>query len=158
MPQRKRRVSTGQPLSYRVLAPAEAKSETSSRAHRPCQLSWSSAHRESARWLDVESPFCARCFLMGLNDRSINHSVFEVWITVYRIEKTLKYTGISPSADPFENRISVAEILGQITPRRACPHTPKNRLHEPTIVTAICSWIANFTGQQGPHLLLKLIL
>jgi hypothetical protein len=94
---------------------------------------------------------------VGLNDRSINHSVFEVWLTTYRIEKTLKYTGINPSAEAFENGIPIAKILGQITPRRASPHTPKNRLHEPTIVTTGCSRVADFTGQQGPHLLPKFI-
>ena len=133
-------------MECHVPAPAAAKTETSSRAHQPCQQSWSSARHESAR-----------CLLVGLNDRSINHRIFEVGLTVYRIEKTLGYSGFRPSTEPFENRIPIAEILGQIAPRRACPHAPKNRLHEPTIVATTCSWIANFPGQQRPHLLPKCI-
>ena len=94
---------------------------------------------------------------MSRNDRCINHSVFEVWITVYRIEKILKYTGVSPSAEPFKNRVPIAEAFGQITPRRARPHTPENRLHEPSSVATACSRMAGFAGQEGPHPLPKLI-
>ena len=157
MPQRKHRVSTGRPLSCHVLAPAAAKTETSFRAHQQCQQSLSSTRHESVRSPVAGSPFCARSLLMGLNNRSINHRIFEVWRTVYGTEKTLKHTGISPSAEPFENRIPIAEILGQIAPRRACSHTPKNRLYEPTIVPATCTWVTNFPGLQRPHLLPKFI-
>ena len=94
---------------------------------------------------------------MDLDNRSVDKSVFKIWITVHGVEKTLKHTGLRPSSKSLENRIPVAEPSGQVTPWRACSHAPKNGLHEPAVVSARCSRIPGLAGQQRRNLLPKFI-
>ena len=83
---------------------------------------------------------------MGLDNRSVDESIFKVWLVAYGVEKSVKHTGLCPSTKSFENRIPVAEILGQVTLGRPCSHTPKYGLHEPTVIPTGCSRVPGFTG------------
>ena len=83
---------------------------------------------------------------MGLDNRFVDESIFKVWLAAYGVEKTLKHTGLCPSTKSFENRIPVAEILGQVTPGRPWSHTPKNGLYKPTVIPTGCSRVPGFTG------------
>ncbi len=83
---------------------------------------------------------------MGLDNRSVDESMFKVWLVAHGVEKSVKHTGLCPSTKSFENRISVAEILGQVTPGRPCSHTPRYGLHEPTVIPTGCSRVPGFTG------------
>ena len=71
--------------------------------------------------LILSPPFCARSLLVGLNNRSINHRIFEVWFAVYDIEKTLEYADFRPSAKPLEHRIPFAERFGKVSPWDGTP-------------------------------------
>ncbi len=62
---------------------------------------------------------------MSLDNRSVDESIFKVRFAAYGVEKTLRHTGLCLSTKLFENRIPVAEILGQVTPLPAMVSAPR---------------------------------
>jgi len=61
---------------------------------------------------------------------------FEVGVTTHRIEKTLEYTRLGPSAEPPELAVPVAESRRQVAPWRASPNRPENGFQKQT--TTLC--------------------
>lgn len=67
---------------------------------------------------------------VDLDDTAVDHGVFEVGIFGQHPEHTIKCVGLHPSAKPFEDRVPLPEILGQIAPRAAGARDPENGIEK----------------------------
>jgi hypothetical protein len=63
---------------------------------------------------------------MNANYRSIHHHVLKISILRERFENTLESAALHPASKPLENRIPVAEIHREISPRRTGSDNPQN--------------------------------
>jgi hypothetical protein len=54
---------------------------------------------------------------VSLNNRAVDHCVFEIGSAADFFENSLKYATLSPSAKPSEHAVPVAEISRQVAPR-----------------------------------------
>jgi hypothetical protein len=61
---------------------------------------------------------------MNLDDGGVNHGVFHVRVVGHGIKNPFKNIGLDPIAKPFENRIPMIEMRGQVAPRSPCSGNP----------------------------------
>jgi hypothetical protein len=89
--------------------------------------------------------------LMDPDDRAVDHAVFEVGVLGQLVEKTLPYTLPSPPPEARVNAVPLAELIGQIAPRRPGAHDPQDRLHKQAIVLSTPTRVAHLARQFRCH-------
>ena len=81
-------------------------------------------------------PFCARRMMMGADHGAINHLEF-VWRdpgVVQRVQDVLPQSRQSPAAELTVDRRPLAELLGQVAPRRTGSRDPENPIQNKTMI------------------------
>src|SRR5262245_57958558 len=86
--------------------------------------------------------FCARSMLMCADDGGVDDEMFAVRTFTQLIEDTLPNALLRPSSKALELAVPVAEIVGQVTPGRACSVDPQNGFNEAAIVLAAPTLVA----------------
>ncbi len=87
---RKKRLGLGaRRLSCRAPDPAVIENGLGYPGRRPTQRFWSLVLPANVRWPELESPFCAGCLLVNLNDSAVDECVFKVGIATHRVASRL---------------------------------------------------------------------
>jgi hypothetical protein len=79
---------------------------------------------------------------VDLDDAAVDHGVFEVGVFGQGSEHTIECVSVDPSAKSLEDRVPLAELIGQVTPRAARPGNPQHRLDEQSRVRAGATGVA----------------
>lgn len=79
---------------------------------------------------------------VDLDDSAVDHGVFEVGIFGQGSEHTIESVSLDPSAKSLEDRVPLAELIGQVAPRAARPGNPQYRLDEQSMVRAGATGVA----------------
>jgi hypothetical protein len=82
--------------------------------------------------------------LVRPHDGGVEDQVFEVRVYAQRGEKTLPNAFLSPPAETPEDAVPFAELFGQVTPGRTCPHQPQHSIDKQTIVFAVAAPVTRF--------------
>lgn len=78
---------------------------------------------------------------MDLDDCGIDHRKFEVWFIGASLEEFCENIRLTPIAETAECSAPIAEMLGQVAPRRAGANHPKHSFDEKPIVTTATTGI-----------------
>ena len=79
---------------------------------------------------------------VNLDDAAVDHGVFEVGVCSQGSEHTIECVSLDPSAETLEDRVPLAELTRQVTPRAARPGNPQHRLDEQPRVRARATGVA----------------
>jgi hypothetical protein len=89
---------------------------------------------------------------VDLDDGGVDHGVFHVGLLRARFEKPNENIGFDPIAVSLEDRVPIPEKGREVTPGASCPHDPKHRLDEPTVVAPASSGVRRLAKAMRFHL------
>ena len=84
---------------------------------------------------------------MDPDDRAVDHDVFEVGVLGQPIEKTLPCALPGPSPEARVNAVPLAELVGQVAPRRSGTRDPQNRFDKKPIVLSAPTRVTDLARQ-----------
>ena len=104
------------------------------------------------RWPDLQAPiFGPRRMLMSADYGGIDDQVLEVRIIGHRLEYPPPNALRAPATEPTQDAVPIAEHLGKVASRRACPHDPQHRFDEHPVVPARRSLLVRASNNQRGH-------
>src|SRR5690606_5354577 len=97
---------------------------------------WSRSHLSNGQEPLSESPCCARRMMMGADHGAVDHLqlVRRDPSVVQRVQDILPQPGKGPTAELPVDRGPLAELFGQVAPRRTSPCDPENAIQNKTMV------------------------